>query len=631
MLGRAKHRMHWLGILLALIAADAHAQPTGANSKVITWQPATSNSEVYAGILGEIAKPGVYRLEANGLSLQNVIRRAGGLTDEASGTIRIVRQDRIVESFFFNPQANITLLAGDLLVIESKRTQAAISKLYETDPRLREMYAKTGDQIDKPSGSGVQVAFVNVLDRPVIVKLKHENARIGHVVQMLDQPIELAQAVRVIGPDRLISQGAAPQPIDASLADGSVLVFPRNSINRSKLPSLPVPYESEIATGATPAIVGGSPELRNVGQLPFMGGRPDQPAQFSAPATATEPVILPAAPSFTQPLPAATERLEIPQAIQAPLVSSPPRIATIPFTGERRITSSSRQVPTVPDRQAEGAIESKPQARQETFSGKANSSEIQPTNVGEIDDSFGGEEVSSSPSGKSSSLSLSLVLSILTLSGALIGIALMTRRYFDRQRSLAPGLFAELDAVLQQQAGGSPTSLPEVSDTESVSSAIAVKQRGDTGHDTTPLTSPWFNQLLKNQLPVRHEAAQFPAEIALQGRLVPQPFYRADEGASPSAEGPHFSAPAMAGDAEPASVITEVKAEPVIESVQAGHSGSPSKPHFLKPRPGENTIAAAAVRAARATFSTGPTLQPDLKNSTTPVADALRHLQGGQQ
>jgi hypothetical protein len=212
MLGIAKYRMHWLGILLALIAADAHAQATGSNAKVITWQPATANSEVYAGILGEIAKPGVYRLEANGLSLQNVIRRAGGLTDEASGTIRIVRQDRIVESFFFNPQANIALLAGDLLVIESKRTQAAVSKLYETDPRLRAMYAQpsSGDRVDKPSsGSGVQVAFVNVLERPVIVKLKYENARVGHVVQMLDQPIELAQAVRVIGPDRLLSQNAA--------------------------------------------------------------------------------------------------------------------------------------------------------------------------------------------------------------------------------------------------------------------------------------------------------------------------------------------------------------------------------------------------------------------------------------
>src|SRR4051812_26267210 len=100
MLGRPKHHMHWLGILLALIAADAYAQATGANAKVITWQPATTNSEVFAGILGEIAKPGVYRLEPNALSLQNVIRRAGGLTEEASGTIRIVRQDRVVESFF---------------------------------------------------------------------------------------------------------------------------------------------------------------------------------------------------------------------------------------------------------------------------------------------------------------------------------------------------------------------------------------------------------------------------------------------------------------------------------------------------------------------------------------------------
>jgi hypothetical protein len=637
MLGIAKYRMHWLGILLALIAADAHAQATGSNAKVITWQPVTAAGEVYAGILGEIAKPGVYRLEANGLSLQNVIRRAGGLTDEASGTIRIVRQDRIVESFFFNPQANIALLAGDLLVIESKRTQAAVSKLYETDPRLRAMYAQpgSGDRVDKPSsGPGVQVAFVNVLERPVIVKLKYENARVGHVVQMLDQPIELAQAVRVIGPDRLLAQNAAPQPIDASLADGTVLVFPRNAINRSKLPSLPVPYESEIATGASPAIIGGSPELRNVGQLPFLGQQSEQPVRISSPPPATmEPVTLPPPPVVSQPLPTATERLEIPQAIQAPLVSSPPRIATIPFNGERRITSSSRRLPSAPDREPVAIAEPKRTAIRDSSDELDNSdskSESEQQSK-EADDPFLDEEAASSPSGKGSSLSLSLMLGVLTISGLLIGVALWTRRYLDRRQSLAPGILDEIDAVLHQRVAKPIAASPAIPVIESAPIAIPQKDTTESERTAGPLASTWFNQLLKNQLPIRQEKAEFPADIALQGRLVPQPIYRVDAAAEPLSEGPHFAPSAIEPSAEAISAPSVQKADLVVESVEAAHSSHPSKPHFLKRRPGENTIAAAAANAARVTIGSESTPQPDLKHSTTPVADALRHLQGGQQ
>ncbi|HEY4260951.1 MAG TPA: SLBB domain-containing protein [Schlesneria sp.] len=634
MLGIAKYRMHWLGILLALIAADAHAQATGSNAKVISWQPATAAGEVYAGILGEIAKPGVYRLEANGLSLQNVIRRAGGLTDEASGTIRIVRQDRIVESFFFNPQANIALLAGDLLVIESKRTQAAVSKLYETDPRLRAMYAQpsAGDRVDKPSsGPGVQVAFVNVLERPVIVKLKYENARVGHVVQMLDQPIELAQAVRVIGPDRLLAQNAAPQPIDASLADGTVLVFPRNSINRSKLPLLPVPYESEIATGAGPAIIGGSPELRNVGQLPFLGQQSEQPARFSSPPATMEPVTLPAAPSISEPLP--TEKLEIPQAIQAPLVSSPPRIATIPFTGERRITSSSRRLPSAPDREPAAVAEPKRTAIRDSSdeSDLSESKSKSEQQAKEADDPFLDEDASSSGSGKGSSLSLSLMLGILTISGLLIGAALLARRYLERRQSHAPGILDEIDAVLHQRAAKPMVASPAIPAVESASIAIPEKSTTESERTGSPLVSSWFSELLKNQLPIRHEQAEFQADIALQGRLVPQPIYRVDAAAEPLSEGPHFGGSAIATNLEASSATSEPKADLVVESVEAAHSSHPSKPHFLKRRPGENTIAAAAANAGRATVGSESIAQPDLKHSTTPVADALRHLQGGQQ
>src|SRR5689334_1240151 len=101
----------WLGILIIVAATTEVFAQAGARSKVITWN-APASGENYVGILGEIATPGVYHLDPQSLSLQSVIRRAGGLTDEASGTIRIVRQDRVVESVYFTPQSSNTLLSG---------------------------------------------------------------------------------------------------------------------------------------------------------------------------------------------------------------------------------------------------------------------------------------------------------------------------------------------------------------------------------------------------------------------------------------------------------------------------------------------------------------------------------------
>lgn len=624
---RAAYRIHWLGILLAIIATDASAQTNGANAKVITWQPASSNAEVYVGILGEVHKPGVYHLEAGNLSLQNVIRRAGGMVEEASGTIRIVRQDRVVESLFFNPHTNVSVLPNDLLIIESKRTQAAISKMYESDPRMRAMYAN--NETGRKSPGLVQVALVNVLDRPVTINVKPEFAHVGHVVQMLDQPIELAQAVRVIGPERMLTQSAAPLAIDAPLSDGSVLVFPRNAINRSRLPAVPPAYESEIASGAIPSLIGGatgqSPELRNVGQLPPMMARQSHPGlQFSQPAA--EPITIPAAPVINA-QPPASERLEIPQPIQTPVVSTPPRIATIPFTGERRITSSSRQMQTTSE-VIELPKQPKPEI-EESSTTKGSRSESKKRTIEEPslsdDELIPDEETSTGESGKAGGLSVWLLLSITAISGVLIGVAIWARRHFDGKPPIAQGLFAEIDAVLQQRSG-SP-----IAKIESIPQASAAPIIDATAVETklpamAPLASEstWFEQLLKDQLPIREEKIEFPAEISLQGHIVPPPILRVDAASQPLGQGPHFTASAMPEQIAESPIESSSIPEQSTNQADLGHGKRPPKPHFLGRRAGENTIAAAAM-AAKATSA------PEIKSSsTTPVADALRHLQGGQ-
>ena len=633
MFGRTTSCTLGLGIvMLAVMAGSAHAQATGSNSKVITWKAAANSAENYIGILGEIAKPRVYKVSAQALNLQSVIRIAGGMTDDASGTIRVVRQDRIVESIFFNPQSNLPLLLGDLLIVESKRIQAAFSRLYEADPQRRAEYAQAAQAAVKGSDpSGIQLAFVNVLDRPVIVKVKHEHATLSQVVQKLDQPIELAQSVRVIGPERMLSQGATTQPIDTTIADGSVLVFPTNAINRSKLPSLPVPYDSEIATGAIPSLIGGptgqSPELRNVGQLPPIAARE---VQYAAPATrfpasldqATTPLPTPA----QTPTAAPTERLEIPTAApQVPLVSSPPRIATIPFSGNSRISASSRSQITAdeevpgPDAGTAAEIRSEPK--------KSRSSPI------EVDDEPLEDELSDdAASSKKGSLSAGHIFGIVACVGLLIGLALVTRRFVagDWMASLN-----QSNRAAPRSTSGESTPTPSVasgaelpaSTERNQSNLSAAETDQDRQFQTAALAKSWFDQLLGNQLPLREEPAEFPRQIALQGRIVPPPVYRVDPPvARQMTQGPHFPlrVPPDRDDSESA-LRHEPAVEQVIDEFDAPHHSRPAKPHFLKRRAGENTIAAAA-----ASQKSNSSVVAEVKTSTTPLTDALRQLQGGQ-
>ncbi len=731
----------WLGIVLcALIAADARAQGTGSNAKVITWNPANSG-ETYVGILGEIAKPGVYRVEGPFLTLKSVVRRAGGLTDEASGSIRVIRQDRIVERTFFTTQSDSPLLAGDLLVVESKRTQAAIVRMYDSPPQLRPQYEKEAAIAVRGSDpTGVQVAFVNVLDRPVIVKIKHEHAQLSRVVQMLAQPVELAESVRVIGPERLLSQGAATQPVQASLSDGSVLIFPRNAVNRNKLPTLPIPYDSEIASGALPSLIGGpsgqSAELRNVGQLPPLMSRGWRDSMQTAQPPATlDQARIPAPIQSANPIdPPTGERLDNPSpSNQMPLVSTPPRIATLPFSGQPRISSSS-QLSTGPDTEPTEPAAQGRDLNHKPLAGNSNatSSNGAAGSKGSRSALTGNEELDedadldSANAGKASSFSLMHMLGIVACVGLLIGLALLTRRHFDRQVAPPAGVDSPLESAeqhnqqydqephqehdqqydqshdqeheqqyeQQQQQWTASAELPmaaeatelladvaaisppgsllknvgrtprpsefqlettdEVSvprllqkaanlpaDATSISSTGAESATIGTLQADAPSAAAWFDQLLGNTLPIREERPEFPPHIILQGRIIAPPVYRVDQAVTrPLEQGPHFAISQPMDQVHiPAKSVSKpeteeiIHEEEVIDEFDDSHSSRPDKPHFLRRRAGEKTVAAAAAAKAKSSQSVAPAateLKHGSSHSTTPVTDALRHLQGGQ-
>ena len=120
------------------------------------------------------------------------------------------------------------------------------------------------------------------------------------------------------------------------------------------------------------------------------------------------------------------------------------------------------------------------------------------------------------------------------------------------------------------------------------------------------------------------EAIELPEQIALQGRVIPPPVFRIDAAvAGPLPQGPHFAI------SQPAESVAEASPEEteIIDEFDAAHETRPSRPHFMRRRPGENTVAAAAVAATQSSI---PPAIVEFRPSTTPVTDALRHLQGGQ-
>lgn len=597
----------------AVLAGEAAAQGPRSNSKTITWQSPQNARDIQVGILGEIAKPGVYHVEAASLSVQALVRRAGGLTSDASLSIRIVRQERVAQSLFFSPQADSRLMPGDVLIVDSKRSLTAMSKIL--DVRAPENSARQATT-DPADSTGVQVAYVNVLDAPVVVKLHAEDARLERVVQMLGQPIELTGAVKVIEPQRPANVVGQVASGTLRLTDGTVLVFPPGSINRRKLPPLPKPHDSEIAAGALPSMIGGpfgqAPELRSVGQLTPVMVPPNRdllPAlsPVTAPNFAPEPTI-PAAPSAPQ---------FDPQSAPLPIVGNRSPIATLPFTGTAPVKRSSSLGQIEPDSIAPPPQDDPPpQAIAGNNSARGDSARASSRPASKRDELSGDSNLADATESAGTSPFTALqMFGILAGVSVLIGSALLARKHFDKQSAEGSRTTPRGEIASPQQAPlMSRVSTDADFATELTPPPATPIEQALAAAESTSLSK--LNRLIRNDLPLREEAAMFPDEIVLQGRIAPRPTHRLDRAAETAfGPGPHFAAPAgESGSTTPEAVAMELDSHPSAESRISG-------PHFGRRRRDARPITIGEVSRAVETA-------PREAVPSTPLADALRQLQG---
>jgi hypothetical protein len=236
-----------LMILLGLL-------PVSATSVAAQRSAARQASQVFAttrvrncfGVMGQVRSPGTYEFKSQYPRLGEVIRHAGGLTAGANGNIRIIHRGRAGQQTFYSPQLPLhlqpRLIPGDVIVVDERQGWQSGVQTTRHGRRILHQAPPANKTVSSPP---VQVAFVNLVDRPVVLNLKSEYATLPKVLSLLGQPLEILPSVRVL--ETTPSRGFSPRNrmVPARLSSGSILVFDPTVIQFDQLPPLPDPFTIE--------------------------------------------------------------------------------------------------------------------------------------------------------------------------------------------------------------------------------------------------------------------------------------------------------------------------------------------------------------------------------------------------
>jgi hypothetical protein len=284
----------WLVLGAAVCAPTADAQPARPQPKVVSWQAPDATQAACYGILGEVARPGVYTAVGREVTLQEVVQQAGGLTATAAPAVRIIRQARSVQAVYFSPTGHELLQPNDVVVVDS-----------------------TPDNRAGAAAPVIWLCFLGVADRPVIVPMDPRQSQLATITAALGQSPTVAETIELSTPPRM------PQVkrFDVPVPNGSVLRFNSRWLVTEKLPAfpdaIPLPATTQLVSQQTipgdPVMT--LPEPTSAAPLPPQSDPTfalqvrdtveATPVPFNAPSddeTATTPISLPVPGSRMHPL-----------------------------------------------------------------------------------------------------------------------------------------------------------------------------------------------------------------------------------------------------------------------------------------------------------------------------------------
>lgn len=385
----------WLAFCVWLSAcvmggAYESASAQGLPPKVVQWQGNASNQTVLQGygILGEVAQPGVFS-SSDEVTLQRLIRAAGGLQPQASSSVRIIRAERGGQTLFYNPNGSDRLYPGDFVVVD------------------RRLGPLPGGDAASPQASVIWIGLAGVSRFPVVVPIEPRDAQLGIIMEALGQSPELARSSRVMLPPGSVIPTSSN---NAFLPSGTVIAIPSNLVVWGALPPGGFPEATPLADVVP---VPPAPSLVQIPQLPMTvpgSGVSGDPITQGLPTSRNTP--------FDQELNATPLPFS-----SIPVTETPANPTSLPAQGSRLETL----VPTAPS----------PPVIDEPVTVTANltANLSQQIESGEAD--IVGEMV---PPAKPVSLSFWHLLGIAGTLASLVGVALGTRHYLDVGNTSATSL-----------------------------------------------------------------------------------------------------------------------------------------------------------------------------------------------
>lgn len=396
-----------LGIALGLVACAwfvpergqaQHAVRRPPQPKVIVYKP-QGETQALVGVMGQVLRPGTYRF-AHAPTLQLAVDSAGGLSERASPMVRVVRGQRVVQRVALHAAAQDTLQAGDLIIVDAQ-------------PQRKDVTEPAAD-------AGVQLAFLGVADRPVIVKVHSSQARADLIVQMLGQSPDLLRDLRMIPPP---NQNFEPQENGAPrsaplLREGSVLLFDPQRIAAGEVRDLP-----EIIPCSLPEPDIGAYGVRNAyEERQAMDVPPRRPTAESGVLSQVPPPPLETS-TGDSPTLLPDDRIPATLSSTGRIGNAAAPVTTLPFTAGTAISArASRSTESASAPSAETAAD----ARDPAWNRLADS---QPHKA--IDPSPDGSDADIDGKSRSSagSLSIGRMLTIIASAGLLVGLALAIRKF----------------------------------------------------------------------------------------------------------------------------------------------------------------------------------------------------------
>ena len=186
--------------------ARASGLEATATANRVTHAVAQHVAPRWITIMGNVKNAGSYELDAETISLADLLARAGGPAKIENQTIQIVRDGRPwgrVES----PET--PLKAGDLLIVQNPNAP--------------------------PAGDRVTLGLIGLTDTPIAVSVGAGDATINGILKLAHQTHLNAEMITVL------IDGARKTPLQGAdrLPSGAVLVFDPATVHHDKLPPLP--------------------------------------------------------------------------------------------------------------------------------------------------------------------------------------------------------------------------------------------------------------------------------------------------------------------------------------------------------------------------------------------------------